>query len=67
MKQSSRCFLTIIFSGRGLQIGYGADMGKSVSVCIRTRTDMGTDTDLVIRGSVGIRSTDTNQEISQNG
>jgi hypothetical protein len=50
-----------------VQVGYGANMGKSVSVCIRTRTDTGMDTDLVIRGSMGIRSMDTNQEISQNG
>jgi hypothetical protein len=50
-----------------LAVGYGKGTGKSVSVCIRTGTDMGTDTDLVIHGSVGIRSTDTNQEISQNG
>ena len=48
-------------------LGYGADMGKSISMCIRTRTDTDTDTYLVIRGSVGIRSTDTNQAISQNG
>jgi hypothetical protein len=60
-------WLTGTISSYLLILGYGTDQGQSVSVWIHTRTDTGTDQDLVIRGSVGIRSMDPNLEISQNG